>query len=279
MTFWWKEYKAIAGKPPSGIPPPRAHPRSVRYTQPPLSSIGIAIPTYKEATNIAALIVELQSLVPGARIVVVDDSPDLETVRAAEPLRSDTVEIIHRPEKDGRGSAALLGLRRCLAAGCEVVVEMDADFSHSPRELPGLIDALRAKSADMIIGSRYLAESRIVHWPLSRRIFSRAANILARFVLRVPLHDYTNGYRVYSRAAAELIDRTCGRLGKGFIPLSEILVNLYYRGFRIAEVPTVFVNRARGESSVTVEEIRNALVGLFRIYGLKRTLARARERA
>lgn len=128
----------------------------------------------------------------------------------------------------------------------------------------------------MIIASRYLPESRIVNWPLSRRVFSRAANILARSVLGVPIHDYTNGYRVYSRAAAEMIDRTCGRLGKGFIPLSEVLVNLYYGGFRIAEVPSLFVNRSRGESSVTFWEIRNALVGLFKIYGLKRELAASR---
>lgn len=239
---------------------------------PPLSTIGISIPTYKEAANIAALIGELRSVVPGARIVVVDDSPDLETARAAEPLVNASTELIHREEKGGRGSAALLGLRRCLAAGCDVILEMDADFSHAPKEMPSLIDALR--DADMVIGSRYLPQSRIVNWPWSRRLFSHLANVLARTVLRVPIHDYTNGYRAYSRRAAETIDRTCGKLGKGFIPLSEILVNLYYRGFRITEVPTVFVNRARGESSVTFWEIRNALVGLFRIYGLKRALAR-----
>jgi dolichol-phosphate mannosyltransferase len=241
-----------------------------------LSSIGIVIPTYKEGSNIAALVTALLELLGDARIVVVDDSPDLDTVRAMTPLLSEQVELIHRETKGGRGSAALLGLRRCLAAGCETIVEMDADFSHAPAELPQLIDALRQSGAHMVIGSRYLPESRIVNWPLTRRIFSRAANVLARRVLRVPIRDYTNGYRVYSREAAKTVDETCGHLGKGFIPLSEILVNLYYRGFRIVEAPTVFVNRARGESSVTLWEIRNALVGLFRIYVLKRRLASRR---
>jgi dolichol-phosphate mannosyltransferase len=242
-----------------------------------LSTIGIAIPTYKEASNIAALIGAIRTALPESRIVVVDDSPDLETVHAAEPLRGDSVELIHRDQKGGRGSAALLGLRQCLGAGCDTVVEMDADFSHDPSELPALIEAVRLQQADMIIASRYLPESRIVNWPLSRRLFSRAANILARAVLGVPIHDYTNGYRVYSRRAAEMVDRTCGKLGKGFIPLSEILVNLYYRGLAIRERPSVFVNRARGESSVTYEEIRNAVVGLFRIAGLKRALRKSKE--
>lgn len=252
--------------------------RRAGYTRLTLSKIGITIPTYKEASNIAALIAEIRFHLPTARIVVVDDSPDLETVRAVEPLRGSDVELIHRDEKGGRGSAVLVGIRRCLAAGCDTIIEMDADFSHAPGELRGLVDALRSGGADMLIASRYLPESRILKWPLSRRLFSKSANVLARTVLRVPIHDYTNGYRVYSRQAAETIDGTCGKLGKGFIPLSEILVNLYYRGYRIAEVPSVFVNRARGESSVTVWEVRNALVGLFRIHRLKRSLAATRRR-
>jgi dolichol-phosphate mannosyltransferase len=253
--------------------PTVAEKSSPLYSPRRLSETGIVIPTYKEASNIAALVTALRDTVPGARIVVVDDSPDLSTVHALASLAGPALEVIHRSAKGGRGSAALEGLRNCLAAGAQTIVEMDADFSHSPAELPGLIAALRSNDAGMVVASRYLSDSRIVNWPLSRRAFSRLANILAKALLRVPIHDYTNGYRVYSRTAAEIIDRTCGRLGKGFIPLSEILVNLYYRRVKIVEVPTVFVNRARGESSVTASEIRNALVGLARIYGLKRKLS------
>lgn len=239
-----------------------------------MSAIGIAIPTFREAGNIAALIAELRALFPAAHIVVVDDSPDLDTAHAVEPLRGPSVELIHRDRKDGRGSAVLVALRRCLETGCDTVVEMDADFSHAPGELPALIEALSSRDADMIIASRYLPGGRIVNWPLSRRIFSKAANVLARRLLGVPVHDYTAGYRVYSRRAAETIGTTCGKIGKGFIPLSEILVNLYYRGFRIVEVPSVFIDRARGQSSFSMSEVANALSGLFRIYGLKRSLLR-----
>jgi dolichol-phosphate mannosyltransferase len=239
---------------------------------------GIVIPSYKEAANIAALIEAVCAQIPGARVIVVDDSPDLDTVDAVRPLVGPLIEVVHRDKKDGRGSAVLAGIRRMLQAGCDTIVEMDADFSHAPAELPALVAALQAKSADMVIGSRYLPESRIVNWPLSRRLFSRFANVVARTLLRVPIHDYTNGYRVYSRGAAEVVAATCGKLGRGFIPLSEILVNLHYRGFRVAEVPSLFVNRARGESSVTAREIRDAAIGVLRIYGLRRRLMRA-ERA
>lgn len=237
-----------------------------------MAKTGVAIPTYQESENIALLISALQLRIPGVRIVVVDDSPDMKTVDAAAPLCDERVRVVHRATKDGRGSAALQGIRELLADGCDRIVEMDADFSHDPAELPALLEAVDTVPADMIIASRYLPSSRIVNWPVLRRLFSRAANLLARTVLRVPVRDYTNGYRVYRRDAARTISETCGRLGKGFIPLSETLVNLYYRGYRVAEVSTVFVNRARGESSVTRQEIQQALVGLFRIHGLKRRL-------
>jgi dolichol-phosphate mannosyltransferase len=240
---------------------------------------GVVIPTFREAENIAALIRALQSLDPDVRIVVVDDTPDESTVEAATPLAGERVTIVHRTTKDGRGSAVLEGLRRLLAAGCDPIAEMDADFSHDPAELPRLVAKLHESDAAMVIGSRYLPESRIVRWPLGRRLFSRAANLLCRALLRVPISDYTNGYRVYTHAAAETVSATCGKLGRGFIPLSETLVNLYYRGYNVAEVPTVFVNRTRGESSVTRREITNALVGIFRIHALKRRLGAERRRS
>lgn len=244
-----------------------------------MARIGIVIPSYKEAANIAALIEAVHAQLPGAAVLVVDDSPGLETVDAIRPLVGPLVDVIHRDRKDGRGSAVLAGLRRLLQSGCDTIVEMDADFSHAPGELPALVAALERTGSDMVIGSRYLDQSRIVNWPRSRRLFSRFANFVARTLLRVPIRDYTNGYRVYSRRAAEVVSQTCGKLGRGFIPLSEILVNLHYRGFRIAEVPSVFVNRARGESSVSAREIRDAAVGVLRIYGLKRRLQRAERPA
>jgi len=235
-------------------------------------AIGIVLPSYNEAENIAALVTAIRAAVAGATIVIVDDSPDLATVNALEPLRGPAVRVIHRGTKGGRGSAVFRGIDELLAAGCGTIVEMDADFSHAPEQIPQLAAALAG--ADMVVASRYVRGGRIVNWPLRRRLFSRAANAIARTLLGVPIHDYTGGYRAYSRRAAELIVETCGKIGRGFIPLSEVAVNVHYRGLRVVEVPTTFVNRARGKSSFGAGEIWEAARGLARLYALKRRLAR-----
>ena len=114
-----------------------------------------------------------------------------------------------------------------------------------------------------------MKESKIVNWPISRRIFSFLANKLARLLLGVPISDYTNGYRIYSRSAVKHIVKNCGRIGDGFIILSEILVELYFNNFKIGETKSIFVNRVRGESSVNLKEIFKSLIGLLKIYKLK----------
>jgi dolichol-phosphate mannosyltransferase len=240
-------------------------------------TVGVVVPAYKEADNIAKLVHEILRFAPHARVVVVDDSPDLATKQVVEALGLPNVTVTHRDAKGGRGSAVIEGIRQLVASGCTQIVEMDADFSHPPSQIPELLREAPARGLDMLIGSRYLPRSEIVNWPLSRRVFSKCSNLLARVVLGVPITDYTNGYRVYSLPAAKLVAETCGQKGKGFISLSEILVNLHYRGFRVGEVPTTFVNRLRGESSVNFEEIKNALTGLFDIFFLKRRLRRQRS--
>lgn len=246
-----------------------------RMPSPP--SVGVVIPAYNESENIAALVGAVIHELPDARVVVVDDSADDKTAQAVASVQLPNISIIHRQKKDGRGSAVIEGIRQCLAAGCETIIEMDADFSHPPEQLPALVRGLHDRGLDMLVASRYIAGSEIKNWPLSRRIFSRTANLVAKTLLRVPVADYTNGYRAYSRRAAEVIAAHCGKLGKGFIPLSEILTNVYYRGLTVGETPTHFVNRVRGESSLNGTEIKNALVGVFKIYGLKRRLLK-RER-
>jgi len=125
---------------------------------------------------------------------------------------------------------------------------------------------LRGSGLDLLIASRYIPPSNLENWPWTRLLFSRFANLVARALLGVPITDYTNGFRAYSREAAECVTATCGRMGKGFIPLSETLLNLHNRGYRIGETPTIFVNRLRGESSVNTEELWNAASGVLRIF-------------
>ena len=128
---------------------------------------------------------------------------------------------------------------------------MDADFSHNPAELKRNINFFFNNSLDLLIGSRYLKRSKIINWSLSRRIFSSLANFLARNLLQIPIADFTNGFRIYSRRSAQKIVNDCGKIGDGFIVLSEILVVLYLNDFKINEIHSKFVNRARGESSVS----------------------------
>lgn len=243
--------------------------------------VGVVIPAYKEQDNIGALVRRIREQLPTARIVVVDDSPDLATVRAVEEAKATLpeaglVEAVHREGKGGRGSAMLDGMSRLRDAGCRRIIEMDADFSHPPEEIPGHLAAAREAGLDLLIASRYVPGSRIENWPLTRRVFSRSANLVARLLLRVPVRDYTNGFRFYSDRAAEEVCRSCGSLGRGFIALSEILVKLDLAGCRVGERPTRFVNRARGESSVTPQELRWALAGLWHIFVYQR---RARREA
>lgn len=235
---------------------------------------GVVIPAYKEHESIAQLVTEVRAQVPEAQIVVVDDSPDLKTVEALASHRDALVHVIHRTSKGGRGSAVVEGLQYLVSQGVDYALEMDADFSHPPAQIPALFAKANEQKLDLLIASRYMAGSAIRNWPFSRRAFSFTANHVARFVLRVPVSDYTNGFRVYSARAANLIARECGKLGTGFIALSEILVSIYYRGWKVGEEPTIFVNRIRGESSLNSAEIRNALKGLVRIYGLKNELKR-----
>ena len=239
-----------------------------------MKKIAVVIPAYGESENIVGLCEQILAHYANADILIVDDSPDNLTVNAIQHFAHPQVSISHRDMKGGRGSAVIFGIGLCINGPYEYFLEIDADFSHPPAQIPELIKQAEEEKLDLLIASRYLRESQILNWPLSRRIFSKCANFLARTVLQVPVHDYTNGFRLYRKSAAVELVQTCGKLGSGFIALSEILVNLYYRKYAIGEVPTIFVNRIRGESSLSHKEIWNALTGLKRIYQLKRQLSR-----
>src|SRR3989344_7720766 len=149
--------------------------------------IGIAIPAYNESDNIAPLIQEVTRYLPGALIVVVDDSPDARTKVAVETLNLPHVQVVHRTKKGGRGSAVIEGVRWLRHKNCEIIVEMDADFSPPPKQVPELVDYLQEKKLDFLIAGRYLPASRIANWPLARRIFSKCSNWLTRRMLQVPI--------------------------------------------------------------------------------------------
>ena len=147
---------------------------------------------------------------------------------------------------------------------------MDADLSHNPNELIRNLNFFYYKRSDLLIASRYLKKSKIINWPISRKILSFCSNKLTKFLLKIPVSDYTNGYRIYSRYAIYCCTKNCGKIGDGFIILSEFLLSIYNNRLKISEIHSTFVNRVRGESSVSRKEIINSLIGLIKLYNIKR---------
>jgi dolichol-phosphate mannosyltransferase len=226
--------------------------------------ISIIIPTYNEEENIIKLINKIFNIPLKINIIVVDDSKSI--LRKIRKVRK--VKYIHRGKKLGRGSAVLVGIKKSLKnKRNRIIIEMDADFSHRTEEILPNINYFNKNKLNFLIASRYLKESKILNWPISRHILSKFSNLLAKLMLRIPIQDYTNGFRFYDRKAAEHILKKCSRShSSGFILLSEIAMELYINKFKLDERPTIFVNRSRGESKASFSEIINSLFGLLRLF-------------
>ena len=237
-----------------------------------VNQIAIIIPTYNEEKNIGRLIKNIKHYVGKVLIVVVDDSNKNKILTIIKKKKLDIL-YFNRGKKAGRGSAIIFGLKKLLTKKkIKAFIEMDADFSHNPAELKRNINFFFNNSLDLLIASRYLKRSKIINWSLSRKILSSLANFLARNLLQIPVTDFTNGFRIYSRRSAKKIINNCGKIGDGFIILSEILVILHLNNFKINEIHSKFVNRVRGESSVNFKLILQSFVGLIKIYLKKRKL-------
>lgn len=235
-------------------------------------TVGIVIPAYNEKENIVSLIKNIKKRL-NCVIIIVDDSSDLSTKKVLDKHGFKNIKYFNRGKKSGRGSAVLYGLKILLKSKKNIscLIEMDADMSHSPSELIRNINFFHKNSLDLLIGSRYIKDSQILNWPFSRKVLSKLSNILARSLLGVPVNDYTNGFRFYSKRAAKIIVSKCNKTGGGFIILSEIILILWLKGFKISEIKSIFRNRTRGESSVNFRLIYESLLGLIKLYFLKKT--------
>ena len=233
--------------------------------------IAIIIPTYNEQENIKDLVSKIFNLLNDVEIFIIDD-----TINAGikEILKNfSKINYVHRGKKLGRGSAVLEGLTLAIKKNLfDVFIEMDADLSHDPEEINFNLHKFKNENLDLLVSSRYLKKSSIINWGLNRKLFSRASNMLARYLLKIPICDYTNGFRIYSLNSAKFISRRCGKIGGGFVILSEILMQLYYNDYKIGEIETVFRNRIRGQSSVTMREIIQSFFGLIKLYKIKKSL-------
>ena len=229
-------------------------------------NIGIVIPAFNEENNIERLVKKIKGKFRDSLIIIVDDSRHKKTWKLIKKKKL-KVNYAFRGKKLGRGSAVIFGLKKLMKnKKIKIFVEMDADFSHNPAELPRNINFFRKNSLDLLIGSRYLKKSKIINWSLKRRVFSILANYLARSLLKIPIYDFTNGYRIYSKRAVKKIIKNCGKIDSGFIVLSEILLELHINNFKIREIESIFVDRKRGESSISLKLILVSLYGLIKLY-------------
>lgn len=231
-----------------------------------MSNIGIVIPAYNEEKNIIKLIREIRKYI-NCYIVIVDDSEHNSTEKVILKNSIYKLRYYKRNKKLGRGSAVIYGLKKLFERkNIKYFIEMDSDFSHKPNELKRNLKILVENNLDLLVGSRYLKKSKIVNWPLSRVVFSSTANIILEFLFKLKIKDYTNGYRFYSRRAINVLINKKKFVSEQFLILSEILIILNNKNFKINEIESVFVNRIRGESSVNLGLILNSFLSMLKLY-------------
>ncbi len=234
----------------------------------------VIVPTYNEQENIERIVHRLRAAVPSADLLVVDDgSPDgngelADGLATADPQ----VQVMHRPDKQGLGAAYVAGFRWGLARGYDVLVEMDADGSHQPEQLPDLLAAVTA--ADLVLGSRWVPGGRVINWPLSRQLLSRGGNTYVRLVLGFGVRDATGGFRAFRRSTLELLD--LGDVNShGYCFQVDLAWRAARHGLTVAEVPITFVERELGTSKMNGAIVREALWRVT-VWGVTHRLAQLR---
>lgn len=223
----------------------------------------IVVPTFNEADNVAQLVAAVQTTLPSAHVLIVDDASADGTGAIAQRIadaRGD-VHVLHRPAKLGLGSAYVAGFAWGLGRGYQRFFEMDADFSHDPKYLPAFVAGLDA-GADVVVGSRNIAGGTVRGWGPLRHLISKGGSLYARLVLATPVRDMTTGFKAYTRRALELIavDEV---LSNGYAFQIETTYRAIRRGLRVVEIPIVFVDRRQGRSKMTRRDISEAIVGVW----------------
>jgi dolichol-phosphate mannosyltransferase len=231
----------------------------------------VCLPTYNERENVEAMVRALGEY--GVRVLVIDDASPDGTGEIADRLAAELEfgEVLHRARKDGLGPAYLDGFRRALAAGAELVLEMDCDFSHDPADVPRLIAA--AAGADLVLGSRYVTGGAIRNWGVVRRAISAGGSLYARVLLGVDVRDLTAGFRCYRRRVLETIDLDRIR-SRGYAFQIEMTYRALAKRFRVLEIPITFTDREHGGSKMTRAIVAEAVwkVPALRVAALRHRL-------
>jgi dolichol-phosphate mannosyltransferase len=230
-----------------------------------MAGAWLVLPTYNEAENLDRFVRAVLAAAPELHILVVDDSSPDGTGDIADGLAAELpgVEVLHRAAKEGLGRAYLAGFERALASGADLVLEMDADFSHDPADLPRLLAA--AEDADLVLGSRYVPGGGVRDWGLLRRLVSRGGSWYARTILGVPVRDLTGGFKCFRREVLDGLDLEAVHAdGYGF--QIELTYRAIQAGFTVKEVPIVFRDREAGSSKMTA---RIAIEAVWKVPALK----------
>ena len=229
----------------------------------------MVIPTYNERQNLPVIVPAVLQQDPRIEVLVVDDNSPDGTGAIADALAAENprVHVLHRTAKEGLGKAYLAGFTWALAERYDLILEMDADFSHDPKFLPELIKA--AAGADLVIGSRYKAGVNVINWPMSRLLLSIGANQYAHWITGLPLTDSTGGFKCFRCAVLEAIDFSRVR-SNGYAFQIEMSYRAWRKGFRLVEVPIVFTDRIEGQSKMNKRIVREAIwmVWWLRLRGL-----------
>jgi dolichol-phosphate mannosyltransferase len=227
----------------------------------------VILPTYDEAENLPSISAAILEALPGATLLVVDDSSPDGTGELAEQLAAadPRIRVKHRTLKQGLGRAYLDGFGDALSGGAEIVVQMDADWSHSPASLPSLIAPIGAGDADLVIGSRYTSGGAVEDWGIGRRIISRGGSLFAKVVLRLTPSDLTGGFKAWRASTLAAVPFDGVRAG-GYVFQIEMTYRASRLGARVAEVPITFKDRRVGQSKMSRRIVVEAL---FVVIGLR----------
>jgi dolichol-phosphate mannosyltransferase len=224
----------------------------------PLGKILVIVPTYNELENVRIITSGIRTIVPGADILIADDNSPDGTGEVADDLAAtdQQIKVLHRTNKAGLGAAYLDAFSWAKKNGYDVVVEMDADGSHRPVDLVKILEQLN--NADVVLGSRWVAEGKVVNWPLQRKILSQGGNIYTRLMLGIPVKDATGGFRAYRMTALDQIDLSKVQ-SQGYCFQVDMAWRAVQAGLTFVEVPITFIEREIGESKMSGSIVKEAL--------------------
>lgn len=227
----------------------------------------IVVPTYNERDNLPQLVRRIMAQPLEVDVLVVDDNSPDGTGRVADEIAASNphVHVLHRPGKQGLGRAYIAGFQWALQRSYEFVMEMDADFSHNPSDIPAFLEAARTHDADLVLGTRYLKGIRVINWPLRRLLLSLAAARYVQLITGMPISDPTGGFKCFRRRSLQDLGLDAVR-SNGYSFQIELTHRIWRRGGRIAEVPITFVDRYQGTSKMSKAIVREALWIVWKLW-------------